>query len=225
AIVSSTVFFYIWLHLQFVRKHEKALQAEQRIQIMMSQIQPHFLYNTLSTIQALCRIDPEKAFVITEKFGAYLRSNIDFLSSPNLIPLRKELEHTRIYAEIEMTRFPNISVTYDVEEEDFPIPALTIQPLVENAIRHGVRVCQKGKVSVRVYREGDFRMIVISDNGKGFDINQVQDSGKAHIGIQNVRERIEKMCGGRMEIESVIGEGTTIRLILPAPQKTDSVGE
>ena len=115
-IVSGSLFYYIWLHLRFVREHERALMAEQRIQIMMTQIQPHFLYNTLSTIQALCRIDPEKAFDTTEKFGMYLRQNIDSLSQPDLIPIQKELEHTKIYADIEMIRFQNVRVEYDIED-------------------------------------------------------------------------------------------------------------
>ena len=110
AIVNGSLFYYIWLHLQFVREHEKALIAEQQIQIMMTQMQPHFLYNTLSTIQALCRIDPEKASDTTEKFGIYLQQNLDSINQPELIPIKKELEHTKIYADIEMIRFKNVRV-------------------------------------------------------------------------------------------------------------------
>lgn len=116
-VACNSVFYYIWMHLQFVREHEETLMAEQRLQIMMSQIQPHFLYNTLSTIQALCRMDPEKAFYTTERFGTYLRQNIDSLSQPELIPLTKEIEHTRIYADIEMIRFPNIRIEYDMQSK------------------------------------------------------------------------------------------------------------
>ena len=94
--VFCSVFFYIWLHLQFVREHEQTLVSEQRIQIMFSQIQPHFLYNTLTTIQALCLENPKKAAAITEKFATYLRQNIDSLNEKNLIPFRKELDHTLV---------------------------------------------------------------------------------------------------------------------------------
>jgi len=223
AVVSSNVFYYIWLHLQFVRQHEQALRAEQRIQIMMSQIQPHFLYNTLSTIQALCRIDPEKAFYTTERFGAYLRQNIDSLSQPDLIPLSKELEHTRIYTEIEMIRFPNIHIEYDIENEDFLLPALSVQPLVENAIRHGVRIRRNGLVSVMEREKDGYHEIVIRDNGRGFDaetaeVQRESMEGK-HIGIQNVRERIEKMCGGMLTIDSRIDEGTTVTIHIPFRQE------
>ncbi len=214
-VVSSCLFYYLWLHMQSAFAHEQALEAEQRIQIMMSQIQPHFLFNTLSTIQALCRIDPEKASETTEKFGTYLRMNIDSISQSSLIPFRKELEHTRIYADIEMMRFPYIHISYDIKEDDFELPALSIQPMVENAIRHGVRGRYNG--SVKIMTRGEENEIVISviDNGKGFDPEGTEEAGGMHIGIRNVRERIEVLCGGSLEIESEPGKGSTVTIRLP----------
>lgn len=227
AIVSCCVSIYVWLHLQFVRKHERDLKAEQRIQIMMSQIQPHFMYNTLSTIQALCRSDPEKAFTTTERFGIYLRNNLDSLSRPDLILLEKELEHTRIYAEIEMIRFPNIKVEYDIRDKSFSLPALTIQPLVENAIRHGVRIRETGIVKISTLKKDGCHEIVISDNGKGFDAKQLDDTsgGESHIGIRNVRERLEKICKGTLQIESTVNEGTTITIHIPYKSETEEHNE
>lgn len=221
AVVSCGIFYYIWLHLQFVRRHESALMAEQRIQIMMTQIQPHFLYNTLTTIQALCRIDPEKAFETTGKFGVYLRQNIDSLSQPDLISINKELEHTKVYADIEMIRFPNITVEYELEDTDFELPALTVQPIVENAIRHGVRIREHGIVKVITRRIPGHHEIVIDDNGKGFDTlgGAAEHTGTTHIGLGNVRERVERMCNGTVSIESVIDEGTTVTIRLPAVDK------
>lgn len=215
AVVSGTLFYYIWLHLRFVREHERALMAEQRIQIMMTQIQPHFLYNTLSTIQALCKADPQKAFVITERFGTYLRQNLDSLSQPNLIPFEKELEHTRIYAQIECVRFDNISVLYDTPETGFQVPALTVQPLVENAIRHGVRVREQGIVKVATAKTDGGFLICIEDNGVGFNTSLAEKSGGSHIGLKNVRERIASMCGGSVSVESREGEGTKITILIP----------
>ena len=215
AVVSSTVFYYIWLHMKFVREHEKALMAEQRIQIMMSQIQPHFLYNTLSTIQALCRTDPEKASVVTERFGTYLRKNLESLSQTELITVSKELEHTKIYSEIENVRFDNIRVEYDTPETDFMIPALSIQPLVENAIRHGVRIRQNGIVKVGTVKVSNGYEIIVEDNGKGFDTSSIETADNTHIGLRNVRERIKKMCGGTFQIESTENVGTKITLHIP----------
>lgn len=214
-IVSGSLFYYIWLHLRFVREHERALMAEQRIQIMMTQIQPHFLYNTLSTIQALCRIDPEKAFDTTEKFGMYLRQNIDSLSQPDLIPIQKELEHTKIYADIEMIRFQNVRVEYDINDDSFSVPALTVQPIVENAIKHGVRIRDEGIVKVSTQMKEKYHEIVISDNGIGFDTTQQSDSETGHIGIKNVEERLHKMCHGIVSVESKLSEGTTVTLRIP----------
>ena len=214
-LVSGSLFYYIWLHLRFVREHERALMAEQRIQIMMTQIQPHFMYNTLSTIQALCRIDPEKAFDTTEKFGMYLRQNIDSLSQPELIPIQKELEHTKIYADIEMIRFQNVRVEYDINDDSFSVPALTVQPIVENAIKHGVRIRDEGIVRVSTQMKEKYHEIVISDNGKGFDTKQQSDSETGHIGIKNVEERLQKMCHGTVSVESKPGEGTTVTLHIP----------
>ena len=213
-IAISGMLYYIWLHLQFVREHEKDLRAEQRIQIMKTQIQPHFLYNTLMTIQALCRKDPEKAFDATGQFGLYLRQNLRALDQQDLIPLQKELEHTKTYARIEMLRFPNIRLKTDIEDDAFSLPPLTIQPLVENALRHGVRIREEGIVEIMTRRAQDYHEIVIRDNGTGFDQEKVLNE-KNHIGIRNVRERLEKMCGGTLMIDSRIDVGTTVIIRIP----------
>ena len=215
AVVCSSLFYYIWLHLEFVREHENALKAEQRIKIMMSQIQPHFLYNTLTTIQSFCLTDPQKAFETTGKFGTYLRNNIDSLEQSDLIPLQKELEHTKVYADIEMLRFPKINVEYNVEEDDFFVPALTIQPLVENSIRHGVRNREYGLVKIETQKAEGFYVVTVRDNGVGFNTEAPLSDEGSHIGIKNVRERIEEMCGGTLTIDSRINEGTVVTIRIP----------
>ncbi len=220
--VVSCVAYYIWLHLQFVREHEQAFQAEQRIQIMMTQIQPHFLYNTIATIRALCRKDAEKAGEVAEKFGDYLRQNLDSLKIVGLIPFQKELEHTRIYAEIEKVRFDNVRVEYDIQDDCFDLPPLTIQPLVENAIRHGVRIRDEGVVRVSTRKTEADHEIVVWDNGTGFDISKIGAAEGTHIGIRNVRERIEGMCGGTLQVESILGEGTTVTITIPIQEKTEA---
>ena len=214
-MVSSCLFYYLWLHMQSAYAHEQALEAEQRIQIMMTQIQPHFLFNTLSTIQALCRIDPEKAFETTEKFGTYLRMNIDSLGQASLIPFQKELEHTKIYADIEMIRFPYIHISYDIQEDNFELPALSVQPIVENAIRHGVRGRYNGTVKVVTRADENEIIIAVTDNGKGFNPDEADTADGTHIGLRNVRERIEMLCGGTLSIESSEGSGCTVNIRLP----------
>ena len=223
-IVCSCVFYYIWVHLQFAAAHDEDLKARQRIQIMMSQIQPHFLYNTLSTIQALCDIDPKKASEVTEKFAVYLRQNIDFLDRGDLISFEKEMEHTMIYAGIEQVRFPNITISRNIEDDGFQLPALTIQPLVENAIRHGVRIRKKGIVEIVSKQIPGFHEIVISDNGKGFEPEELEKASGTHIGIRNVRERVEQMCGGTLTIESKADAGTTVTIRIPIRQNRSIAG-
>jgi sensor histidine kinase YesM len=203
------------------RKREQSLMAEQRIQIMMSQIQPHFLYNTLSTIQALCRKDPELAAQTVEKLGDYLRQNLAALGQSDLIPFNKELEHTRIYVDIEKLMSPDMEIEYQINDYNFLLPALTIQPLVENAIRHGIRGVKGGRITISARRDEGYHTIEITDNGKGFDVNDTLDTaGGKHIGIRNVSERVEKMCDGTLDVESTPGTGTTVTIFIPFREET-----
>lgn len=215
AIIVGSVFYYIWLHLQFVREHERDLMAAQRIQIMMTQIQPHFLFNALNTIRALYAKDSPLAERTLEDFSAYLRQNLESLSQTDLIPVTKELEHTRLYAEIEKQRFPNVQVEYRIEDSQFEVPALTIQPLVENAIRHGVRGREAGLVIVSAASEAGGHRVTVADNGVGFDPKQQLSTEELHIGIRNVKERVEKMCGGELILTSEIGKGTSVTMLFP----------
>ena len=215
AVVISVLFYYIWLHLQFVRQYENVMKEEQRIRIMVSQIQPHFLFNTLSTIQSLCLIDPKKASETVEKFGTYLRQNLDSLNREDMILFETELEHTKVYADIEMLRFPNIRVEYDIEDTHFGVPALSLQPLVENAIRHGVRVRRNGLVTVTTREYPAYHEIRVKDNGKGFNVAEAMEADKSHIGLRNVKDRIETLCGGTFLIDSKLGEGTEITIRIP----------
>ncbi|MBQ3905958.1 MAG: histidine kinase [Lachnospiraceae bacterium] len=225
AMVSSCVFFYIWIHLQFAIEHERAILAEQQMQLTIAQVQPHFLYSALSTIQALCKADPDKAFDITEKFTNYLNENDATLKRRGLIPFSKELEHTKVYAEVEMACFPDFRMEYDIKDDDFLVPALTLQPIVENALRGDERIRAQGLIRVSASREGDYYEIIVWDNGSGFQSNPTKDEEHSyHIDVENVRERIENMCGGTLEVEGFPNDGTivTIRIPVNAPVKKET---
>ena len=114
-----------------------------------------------------------------------------------------------------MIRFENVRVEYDVKDDSFSVPALTVQPIVENAIKHGVRIRNEGIVKVSTQRKEKYHEIVISDNGIGFDTKQQSDSETGHIGIKNVEERLRKMCHGTVSVESKPGEGTTVTMRIP----------
>jgi len=219
-IVISCVFYYVWLHLQFVREHEDGLRAEQRIQIMRTQIQPHFLYNTIATFKALCRKNPQQAADVADKFGMYLRQNLSTLDVSGRIPFEKELQHTKLYADIEMVRFDNIRMEYDIQDSGFTVPPLTLQPMVENAIRHGVRSRKEGVVRVLTRKTTAGHEIVIQDNGKGFDFKEAETREGIHLGIRNVSERIESMCGGTLTIQSTKDAGTTVTITIPDREET-----
>lgn len=197
----------------------RAQLQENRIAIMISQIQPHFIYNTLGTIQQLCKEDPEQASRLVQNFSIYLRGNFSELD--NTVPIRfaKELEHIRCYTEIELIRFPDMTVRYDIQTEEFLLPALTVQPLVENAIKHGLMGLEEGgAVTISAYEEQDDYCIVVSDDGVGFDVAALTDT-KKHIGIRNVRERLQAMCGGSLTIESQPGAGTRVQIRIPKEGK------
>ena len=197
----------------------RAQLQENRIAIMISQIQPHFIYNTLGTIQQLCKVDPEQAASLVQNFSIYLRGNFSELD--NTVPIRfaKELEHVHCYTEIELIRFPDMTVRYDIQAEEFLLPALTVQPLVENAIKHGLMGLEEGgTVTISAYEEQTDYCICVSDNGIGFDVSGLTDT-KKHIGIRNVRERLQAMCGGSLTIESQPGTGTRALIRIPKEGK------
>ena len=216
AIVCCGLFSYIWLHLEFVKAHESDLMAEQRIKLMMSQIQPHFLYNSLSSISELCETNPQKAQQMTDDFAEYLRYNLTALNSEKLISFEKQLEQTEIYLKIEKTRFgERVNAVYEIEAKYFEVPTLTVQPLVENAVRHGI--CKRqggGTVTIRSYETDTAYVIEIADDGVGFDTESITADSETHVGIENVRARL-KYFGDTLEIKSKIGVGTTAAITVP----------
>ncbi|MCQ2413331.1 MAG: histidine kinase [Clostridia bacterium] len=194
--------------------------VKQEQQIMISQINPHFLYNTLSTIECLCETDPVLAGETVHNFADYLRGNVDTLQKAEAIPFAQEMDHLGHYVEIEKLRFPNIRVEYDLADCDFCLPSLTVQPMVENAIRYGVRTVESGLITVRSYFDNFTHYIEIEDNGCGFDVNAPKkDDGRTHIGISNVRARLEKMVNGNLVIISKPGNGTKVMISIPAKKE------
>lgn len=188
--------------------------AESRISTLMSQIHPHFIYNTLGSIEQLCELDPPKAAKLVNDFSRYLRGNFGELDNPKLIRVSKELEHTRYYISIEKVRFPDIEFSTEMTSSDFSIPALTIQPIVENAIKHGILSRDKGgSVNVKIYETDTGYFVCVTDNGAGFDVAELEKQN--HIGLRNIRSRLEAMCGGILHIESIIGVGTKITVEIP----------
>lgn len=218
AIAISCVFYYIWLHLQFVREHEDAIVTGQRVQQMLSQIKPHFLHNALTLIVDLCDTAPQKAKEATEKFSMYLRGNMESIDRTGPIFFEKELEHTKLYLDIEQMRFAgDLQVRYDIACTVFSLPALTLEPLAENAVRHGVREKPDGRgtVVIATRETPDSYEIAVTDDGPGFDPTRLPEDGRTHVGIANVRERLRQVVDGTLEYRSAPGEGTTAIIRIP----------
>ncbi|MEG0932601.1 MAG: histidine kinase [Lachnospiraceae bacterium] len=197
---------------------EKEIQLLQsRISIMLSQIQPHFLYNTLTAICGLCDENPKEAKKVTAEFADYLRHNLESLTQSTPVPFEDELRHTKVYLGIEKKRFEQrLNIVYDIANIDFRIPALTIQPIVENAVKHGVtRKKSGGTVTLSTREREDCYEIIIADDGVGFDVNEPLTDPDTHVGIENVRCRLWSICRGTLDIKSIVGEGTTAIIRIP----------
>ena len=186
---------------------------EQRNALMLSQINPHFVYNTLSTIAAMCDMSPKQAKHLTIDFSQYLRSNINSLSSSSLIAFEQEMDHVECYLKIEKARFrDHLNIVYSIQCKDFSVPPLTIQPLVENAIKHGItKKADGGTLKICTYENDANYVIDIIDDGVGFDT----ESCEMHVGLDNVRSRVAAMCKGEVTVKSMSDVGTRVTIELP----------
>ena len=200
--------------------------SQSRINIMLSQIQPHFLFNALTSISALCEKDPIKAQSALNNFSDFLRGNLDSLKRAAPIPFDKELKHVKIYLSLEKMRFESeLNIVYDIEASGFLLPALTVQPLVENAVKYGVgKKPGGGTVTISTREQGNCYLITVSDDGVGYDPYQTQYDGRMHIGIDNVRSRLETMVGGMLTIVSQVGMGTVATIQIPKGGKHEHTG-
>jgi two-component sensor histidine kinase len=191
--------------------------ANQRTALMISQINPHFMYNTLSTVASMCDSSPKEAKDLIIQFSSYLRQNLNTLSTDQLIPFEQELRHVGCYLKIEKARFKDrVNVVYAIGSKNFELPALTVQPLVENAIKHGITKKKAGgTVKISTYSTEKAHIIEIKDDGTGFDLETVKDSNRVHVGINNVRNRLKNLCNGTLTVKSKVGVGTRITIEIP----------
>ena len=193
-------------------KLEKELE-DSRIAIMLSQIKPHFLYNVLNTIYHLYRKEPETAQDAVSSFAEYLRCNMLSIEKSEPIPFAEEYQHIQTYLSLEQIRFRGkLDVIYDVEVTDFKLPPLTVEPLVENAVKHGVTKKRGGgSVTVSTRRTDECVLVTVADTGVGFDPNTYMEDGKPHVGIRNVSDRLRNMVGGSLSITS--SENGTVAVV------------
>ena len=226
--ISSVVLVHFGDTVEAFKQAKKAAELQKELSdinmtLMLSQIQPHFLYNALNTIKYLTKKDPKAAETAIVKFSSYLRANMDSLTEKEPIPFKKEMEHVQNYIHIESLRFGDrLKVEYDIECDDFLILPLTIQPIAENAIKHGINQRVDGgtlKISTKESEKEIF--IFIEDDGVGFDVNEQNNDGRSHIGIKNIKNRLKEMLNAQVEFDSTIGVGTKVTITIPKEEKTE----
>ena len=240
--INTICIFYILLYMLY---YTITQQANTRRELMMAdmqlyqrQIGPHFIYNGLGVIRSLLPREESEAKDVLDHFTRYLRGNAELLTSTDLIPLYRELDIIDNYLYMAEKRFED-SITYekDLRDTDFRVPAFSVQILVENAVRHGIRRREDGRGTLWIscYTSKKYNTIVVRDNGVGFDVKELveswedesrdggvdwhelrkKDPDSSHLGLINLRKRLEIQCGGRLTIKSVIGKGTIARITIP----------
>ncbi len=197
---------------QYLNQQRKI--SGQRARIAVLQMRPHFIYNTMMSIYYLCEQDPKKAQQVVLNFTNYLRKNFNAIAGADTISFSEELEHTRAYLAVELAQFEDrLVVRYDTPFTQFRLPPLTLQPIVENAVKHGMDpdAAEPLEISIRTEKTDDGSRITVEDNGRGFDPSYNSES---HTALDNICERLKQQCDGTVEIDSAPGK-TTITIFVP----------
>ena len=186
-----------------------------RTTTMMSQIRSHFVFNILNAISGMCKYDPEKADDTVVRFARYLRNNIDIMEHDKNIPFAADLRQLEDYVMLEQVRFGDKLEFYtDVETDQFMIPPLILQPVVENAIKHGISKKQSdGTIILRTRDAGENIVITVEDDGVGFDTQEL--SKEKSVGLKNIRFRLHHLVNGTLDIASEEGKGTIVTITIP----------
>lgn len=194
----------------------KARLAESRLTMMTAQIKPHYIYNSMNVIRELCYSDPELAAETIAHFSGYLHGKIEAFSGNGLTTFEKEIDLVKEYIAIEYADDnKKFKVDFDLKCTDFKIPALTVQPLVENAVKHGIdRYSDKSLVCISSFEKDDNIVIAVTDNATAEEGNDSLFAEKRGIGLTNVAERLKLMCGGKLQI-SHDETGTSARIVIP----------
>ena len=211
------------VHTLVQLKESVSSVVETELSFLQAQIKPHFIFNSLSVIAALTSETPQKAKELLYDLTDYLRGSFRFNNYNGMVPLSEELETVKAYISIEKARFQDkLEVAYDIDESiDLLVPMLTIQPIVENAVRHGLFAKPEGgHVSLKVYSKEAYVVIRVEDNGGGIPQNILEEllSDQASyrgIGVKNINRRLSLFYGKGLEIRSEEGKGTTVLLKIP----------
>ena len=196
---------------------KEILLERNKSNLLLAQIRPHFINSNLAVIRSLCYEDSEKAVEMIDHFSTYLRENIKQIDDERLVPFDNEMESVDNYLYLEKQRFQDrIEVKKDLAFTDFNVPPLAIQTIVDNSIRHGISMTGvKGTIWISSRKAENEIIVIVKDNGQGFDPEVVKSDGMNHVGIKNVKDRFSRILEGRVEVESKPGEGTTVTFHIP----------
>lgn len=213
---ASVLFMFIFIMIdeaEFTLRQEKE-NARQKASIYVLQMRPHFIYNTLMSIYYLCKQDANKAQHVILDFSSYMKKNFTAIACEDVVPFLEELEHARAYLAVEKTRYEDkLYVEFDTPVTAFSLPPLTLQPIVENSVKHGVSPgLDPLHLSVVTQKSDDGIEVIVEDTGPGFT---APDDNEPHIALENIRKRIKIMCNGTLSIEPREGGGTKVTLFLP----------
>ncbi|MBR4394613.1 MAG: histidine kinase [Oscillospiraceae bacterium] len=217
-LMISLLIIYVIIHVELDRKvqEQERIILQERLKLTIERIKPHYIYNVLSSIYYLCDSDPQKAQSAIGQFSDFLRSTFSVLDRNENVSFEWELDLVRNYIGLEQMRFSKpFLVSYQVEATSFSVPPLSLQVIVENAIKHGLKnKDQIGEILIKsTERKEDF-CIQVKDNGSGFDVEKTFHDQK-NTALSNVRDRLAIQCGGTMVITSIPGNGTAVELHIP----------
>ena len=221
----AVLFMFVFILIDQVERSFRQQQeiANQRANVMVLQMRPHFICNTMMGIYYLCDQDPQKAKQVTLDFTTYLCKNFTAIASENTVPFTAELEHTRAYLAVEQAQFEDsLFVNFDTPHTMFRVPPLTLQPIVENAVKHGLRASSDPiHISVVTRQTDSASEILVEDDGPGF---APADDNEPHIALNNLRQRLEWMCKGKLTISPREGGGTSVRVRIPTAKQEAAQG-
>ena len=203
-------------YIKALEKEQKAL--EMKAEALTEQIKPHYVFNCLSSIQGAYQEDSKKGEKMLTMFSKHLRDSLD--ASSGLAPFEKEVERILNYVELEnMRKEKKVELLLNLESTDFLLPPLSLEPFIENAFKHGrLEERNEGYVSLSSFEEEKDHLILIEDNGAGFDANQVKPGS---VGIKNAKERLKILCDAETRITSAPGEGTKVEIRIPKERKDE----
>ena len=215
AIIGSMALFLFVLSDQqdrFISVTEENANREFEIRIL--QIRPHFIYNALTSIYYIVEENPAKAQRVIRDFSIYLRNVFYSISSQVPVPFNEELEHTRAYLSVEAARFEDqLSVTYDISHTNFQLPPLTLQPVVENAVKHGMDPeLERLNIRIQTRSSGGYSEIIVENDGEEFTPPSEKEEG---IGLSSTAERLKRMCGGKLIVSKKESGGAIVTIRIP----------